>query len=373
MAQLPAENADFCTSVQAVWYSPAPSSAMLLADAAGLIDFIRSTLPVFSPMNKIKQSLGTCPVILLVFILTATADPIGLQHVQADEDPSHAKLSEETLLLYGRVERALKDLDGFLKAIDFEKSGVIGINHFALSVGGIDAIRDLEEGRGVDPETLAALYAGFARPEVAKHLNVRKTEGTSGALIIKIEDADGRLRYKGTTVRLYSPTRLRELFERRENFRNENDRQRRDVFAQFVYTRRRRLGRIGNDSDRREVQELSDRYRKLQPLLNDLDSALRGEAATSSILAGSNSQHFFGYSLGGIDVLADLSERHAVDPETLAAIYSEQISDDYADAFQFLPGGGVAYNGEQIKLYSADYLIECFKRRDRLALQAYLR
>ena len=310
---------------------------------------------------------------LFVFFLTVCADTVSLQRVHADEDANRTKLSADTLLLYGRVERALKDLDGFLKAINFEKSAVIGTNYFALSVGGIDAIRDLEEGRGVDPETLAALYAGFARPEVAKHLNLRKTEGTSGALVLKIEDADGRLRYKGTTVRLYSPTRLRELFQRRESFRSENDRQRRAVFATFVFDRQRRLGRIRNDSDRSEVQELSDRYRKLQPLLNDLDSALRGEAATSSVLAGSNSQHFFGYSLGGIDVLADLSERHAVDPETLAAIYAEQISDDYADAFQFLPGGGVEYNGEQIKLYSADYLIECFKQRDRLVLQSYLR
>jgi hypothetical protein len=345
---------------------------MLLAGAV-VITFIRSTLPVFIPMKKIKQSLGTRPVMLFVFLLAVCAESVSSQRVQADEAANKKILSGETLLLYGRVERAFKDLDGYLKAINFEKSAVIGTNYFALSVGGIDAIRDLEEGRGVDPETLAALYAGFARPEVAKHLNLRKTEGTSGALVLKIEDADGRLRYKGTTVRLYSPTRLRELFERRESFRGENDRLRRAVFASFVFKRHRRLGRIRNDSDRREVQELSDRYRKLQPLLNDLDSALRGEAATTSVLAGSNSQHFFGYSLGGIDVLADLSERHAVDPETLAAIYAEQISDDYADAFQFLPGGGIEYNGERIKLYSADYLIECYKQRDRLVLQSFLR
>ncbi|MDG1897169.1 MAG: hypothetical protein P8J37_19915 [Fuerstiella sp.] len=321
-------------------------------------------------MKRIKRSFATCPVVVLAFLLATSAH---LNDVQADENNGSKKLSGDTLLLYGRVERALKDLDGFLQAINFEKSAVIGTNYFAVSVGGIDAIRDLEEGRGVDPETFAALYAGFARPEVAKHLNLRKLEGTSGAVILKIEDADGRLRYKGTTVRLYSPTHLRELFLRRENFRNENDQQRRAVFAEYVFKRQRRLGRVRNKSDRSEVQELSDRYRKLQPLLNDLDSALRGEAATSSVLAGSNSQHFFGYSLGGIDVLADLSERHAVDPETLAAIYAERIADDYADAFRFLPGGGVEYNGEQIKLYSSDYLIKCFKQRDRLVLQSYLR
>ncbi|MEO2019316.1 MAG: hypothetical protein ABGZ53_33700 [Fuerstiella sp.] len=324
-------------------------------------------------MKKLKRSLGRCPVILFAFLLAVCAESGNLPTVHADEDPDKVRLPGETLLLYGRVERALKDLDGFLEAINFENSAMIGTNYFAVSVGGIDAIRDLEEGRGVDPETYAALYAGYARPEVAKHLNLRKTESTTGALLLRIEDSDGRLRYKGTAVRLYSPIRLRELFQRRESFRNENDRQRRAVFGTYVFERQQRLGRIRNDSDRTEVQELSDRYRKLQPLLNDLDSALRGEAATSSVIAGSNSQHFFGYSLGGIDVLSDLSERHAVDPETLAAIYAEQISDDYADDFQFLPNGNVEYNGQQIKLYSSDYLVECFKRRDRLVLQSYLR
>ncbi|MEO2025137.1 MAG: hypothetical protein ABGZ23_04565 [Fuerstiella sp.] len=324
-------------------------------------------------MKKIKRSLGRSPVILFVFLLAVSAESLSLPTVLADEDANKTRLSGETLLLYGRVERALKDLDGFLQAINFEKSAVIGTNYFAVSVGGIDAIRDLEEGRGVDPETYAALYAGYAKPEVAKHLNLRKTESTAGTLQLRIEDADGRLRYKGTAVRLYSPTRLRKLFQRRDSFRTENDRQRRAVFGLFVFKRQQRLGRLRIDSDRTEVQELSDRYRKLQPMLNDLDAALRGEAATSSVIAGSNSQHFFGYSLGGIDVLADLSERHAVDPETLAAIYAEQISDDYADAFQFLPNGSVEYNGEQIRLYSSDYLVECFKRRDRLVLQSYLR
>ncbi|MCP4783795.1 MAG: hypothetical protein GY903_19680 [Fuerstiella sp.] len=324
-------------------------------------------------MRKIKRRLSRCPVILFAFLLAMCAESVNLPTVHADEDRDKARLSGETLLLYGRVERALKDLDGFLQAIDFENSAVIGTNYFAVSVGGIDAIRDLEEGRGVDPETYAALYAGYAKPEVAKHLNLQKTESTTGALVLRIKDADGRLRYKGTAVRLYSPTRLRSLFQRRESFRNENDRQRRAVFGLYVFERQQRLGRIRDDSDRTEVQELSDRYRKLQPLLNDLDAALRGEAVTSSVIAGSNSQHFFGYSLGGIDVLTDLSERHAVDPETLAAIYAEQISDDYVDSFQFLPNGNVEYDGEQIKLYSADYLVECFKRRDRLVLQSYLR
>ncbi|MEO1982765.1 MAG: hypothetical protein ABGZ24_19825, partial [Fuerstiella sp.] len=144
-------------------------------------------------MKKIKRSLGRSPVILFVFLLAVSAESLSLPTVLADEDANKTRLSGETLLLYGRVERALKDLDGFLEAINFENSAMIGTNYFAVSVGGIDAIRDLEEGRGVDPETYAALYAGYARPEVAKHLNLRKTESTTGALLLRIEDSDGRL------------------------------------------------------------------------------------------------------------------------------------------------------------------------------------
>lgn len=70
-----------------------------------------------------------------------------------------------------------------------------------LSVAGIDAVRDLEEGRGVDPETFAAIYADRATPEVTQNIDT---------------DADGRKRYKGTVIRLYSKERLKEIFQRRD-------------------------------------------------------------------------------------------------------------------------------------------------------------
>ena len=92
----------------------------------------------------------------------------------------NANKSSQAMLQLGRTSRAIRDLDGFLKAIKFERSAIIGVNYFAVSVGGIDAIRDLEEDRGVDPETLAGLRAGFAVPEVAEHLNLLKTPDGSG-------------------------------------------------------------------------------------------------------------------------------------------------------------------------------------------------
>jgi hypothetical protein len=78
-----------------------------------------------------------------------------------------------------------------------------GLNAFATTVGGVDAIADLESGQGVDPETFAGLYAGQAVPEVAEHL---------------AHDAQGRVTYKSRVVRLYNPTRLKQLFAARVEF-----------------------------------------------------------------------------------------------------------------------------------------------------------
>jgi hypothetical protein len=80
---------------------------------------------------------------------------------------------------------------------------ILGLNAFATSVGGVDAMADLESGQGVDPETFAGLYAGQALPEVAEHL---------------AHDAQGRVTYKSRMVRLYNPTRLKQLFAARVDF-----------------------------------------------------------------------------------------------------------------------------------------------------------
>ena len=75
-----------------------------------------------------------------------------------------------------------------------------GVNSFLVSTGGGDAIADLENGRGVDPETFAALYADLAIDEVAQHLS---------------KDEEGRLTYKGKLVRIYPIARLKGLFTKR--------------------------------------------------------------------------------------------------------------------------------------------------------------
>ncbi|MCA9083984.1 MAG: hypothetical protein KDA81_08010 [Planctomycetaceae bacterium] len=303
------------------------------------------------------------PLILHALILTA-----GTTACCADEPPK--QFSQETLFAYGRFDRAIQDLDGYLRAIGFQKPATLGTNYFAVSVGGIDAIRDLEESRGVDPETLAGLYAGYATPEVARHLNLKKITNERGQLVLKIEAADGRLRYKNSVVRMYSPERLRELFALRETFRVEPPRERRHIFGTFVFKRQHEQGDFSQGSDSTQVTELSNYFRILQPIALELDTALRNDAGATTVLAGGTSQHFFGYSIGGIDVLSDLQNSSTVDPETYAAIYAGFISPDHADAFQYPASGSgpVLYDGNPVKLYSIKRLEECFRQRDRMGL-----
>ena len=74
------------------------------------------------------------------------------------------------------------------------------INTFAILGGGVDAIADLESGRGVDPETFAALYADLAAGDVRADLD---------------RDAQGRMTYKNKVIRMYPIARLKQEFTRR--------------------------------------------------------------------------------------------------------------------------------------------------------------
>lgn len=127
------------------------------------------------------------------------AETVRLQAVQ--EQSGVENISNETLQAYQKFRKGCYDLSDSLKGESLNVSAVEGVNFFALSVGGVDAVRDLEEGRGVDPETFAAIYADRANPEVTKNITT---------------DSDGRKRYKDTIVRMYSKERLKEVFQRRD-------------------------------------------------------------------------------------------------------------------------------------------------------------
>lgn len=124
------------------------------------------------------------------------------QRVIADQQETGAeKVTDDTLLAYQRFIKGSNELSDSLASESLNTLAVEGRNFFALSVGGVDALRDLEEGRGVDPETFAAIYADRATPDVTQHIDT---------------DAEGRKRYKKTVIRMYSKERLRDVFRRRD-------------------------------------------------------------------------------------------------------------------------------------------------------------
>lgn len=142
--------------------------------------------------------------ILCVFVLGAAAGfalssrPALIRAADEDQNPLY---SRDVLEAYRKSNKAIRELNNLFVGGGQSTSAFTGLNYFGASVGGIDAERDLEEGRGVDPETFAALYAGLASPRIIEHLD---------------QDELGRLRYKKNVIRIYSQERLRQLFNRRD-------------------------------------------------------------------------------------------------------------------------------------------------------------
>lgn len=114
---------------------------------------------------------------------------------QDDNQPA-----EETQRKIQLANDALKTAMEALKAESLYTPATRGMNVFGVLTGGIDAIDDLESGRGVDPETFAGLYADQANDEVLPHLG---------------KDEEGRLTYKNKLVRLYPISRLKRLQSKR--------------------------------------------------------------------------------------------------------------------------------------------------------------
>jgi NAD(P)-dependent dehydrogenase (short-subunit alcohol dehydrogenase family) len=120
-------------------------------------------------------------------------DPVAAQ--DAAEGPSEDAI-EKISLAYTALRGAVE----LLTQEDRYKLATKGINTFAITSGGVNAVRDLESGRGVDPETFAALYAGQATDVIAEFLD---------------RDEQGRLRYKNKVIRMYPIAKLKALYKER--------------------------------------------------------------------------------------------------------------------------------------------------------------
>jgi hypothetical protein len=116
-----------------------------------------------------------------------SAEPIALKI--SDADAEKVKIASDAL----ETAQAALQQDGVYTP------AIRGLNAYATLSGGLDAVADLEDGRGVDPITFAGLHAGLATDDVTTQLSY---------------DAHGRLTYKGKLVRIYSAERLVEFNKR---------------------------------------------------------------------------------------------------------------------------------------------------------------
>ena len=138
----------------------------------------------------------------------------SLLNAQQDEP---ALLTSDALTVYAKTRKAVTDLNDMFIAAGRSTSATSDVNYFSVSVGGIDVQRDLEEGRGVDPETFAALYA-FEDQELSATGKKERIFKRFGVDVSQNLDSDehGRIRYKKKVVQLYSTERLNQLFARRD-------------------------------------------------------------------------------------------------------------------------------------------------------------
>jgi hypothetical protein len=149
-------------------------------------------------MRGVARSLSGFGLVLFGYVLGSLQfDTPSMLKAQSEPLPNAIRERlRETDRVLSETMQVLADEKRYVPAIQ-------GLNAFATSAGGVDAVADLESGQGVDPETFAGLYAGQALAEVAEHIG---------------RDAEGHLTYKNKVVRIYSAMRLRELFTARGEF-----------------------------------------------------------------------------------------------------------------------------------------------------------
>lgn len=152
-------------------------------------------------MSSWARGCGVAGLVAFGYLLGAAGTflPSGAQAQVKPDKPD--QLTDDTAL---KVKAAIDTVAAAGSALQNEQrlgSITTGTNAFAVLSGGVNAQDDLESGRGVDPETFAALYAGMAIDEIKAKLE---------------KDENGRLTYNGKVVTLYSISRLKHMFAERE-------------------------------------------------------------------------------------------------------------------------------------------------------------
>lgn len=148
-------------------------------------------------MTNSLRITGALSLVALGFVL-GRADLSSWNRVHAQDEQTGP--SEETTKKIQLANDALKAATESLKNESLYNAATKSINVFGVLTGGLNAVDDLESGRGVDPETFAALYADDATEDVKQHLG---------------KDEDGRLTYKNKVVRIYPISRLKKAYAQR--------------------------------------------------------------------------------------------------------------------------------------------------------------
>lgn len=152
-------------------------------------------------MSPFLKSVSVLGLLSLGYVLGATGTlsptPLGAQ-AAAEGGPS-----AESLAKLKEVFAAIKNAAETLEQENLYVPATSTLNVFSVTAGGLNSVQDLEDGRGVDPETFAALYAGEAKPEIKENLDY---------------DDQGRLTFKGKVVRIYPKKRMKEIFQERTKY-----------------------------------------------------------------------------------------------------------------------------------------------------------
>jgi hypothetical protein len=164
-------------------------------------------------MRNVMQAGAALSLVAIGYILGVTgfANPgvLRAQEAEAEPAPGDTPAMGPSKEAQDQIRAAFEALSAAMQSLEQEKLYVPatrGVNSFAVIAGGINAIEDLEMNRGVDPETFAGLYAGMAVDGVAEHL---------------ARDDEGRVTYKNKVVRMYSISRLKQLFAKRAQMSGE--------------------------------------------------------------------------------------------------------------------------------------------------------
>lgn len=134
-----------------------------------------------------------------VWTTLPTRSLVAQESLQKPADAPTIQISEADAEKVKQASDALETAQAALQQNGAYNPAIRGLNAYATLAGGLDAVADLEDGRGVDPVTFAGLHAGLATDDVTTQLSF---------------DANGRLTYKGKLVRIYSAERLRDFNKR---------------------------------------------------------------------------------------------------------------------------------------------------------------